>query len=53
MYRDAIDDYHCKGLLVYCPSILKDKKTEYIKSLVGSAARVTYLPNLEEIYIEI
>ncbi len=53
IFVDGVDGRHITGLRVYCSSLLKDKKTDYIKGLVGHFARVDYLPNDEEILIEI
>ena len=53
VFVDEVEDRHVRGLIVFCPSLLKEEKTNYIKGLVGDGARVTYLNNQEEIYIEI
>ena len=53
MYRDEVDSYHCIGLRVYCSPLLKDKKVDYIKGLLGEMVHVNYLPNNDEIKINL
>ena len=53
IYVDEMEERHCIGLRVYCSPLLKDKKVDYIKGLLGEMVHVNYLPNNDEIKINL